>query len=334
MQPNEKSWVEETTNGKLYLIFYLIAKFIEPEGRWVYELIMKLRKDSPRYCGYPLKNPEFFELRWDFVDCILGCEFCWNSASRLKKMNEPVLELSATKIISNTLDRIKNPLRSFLRFTGGETTLYWNELLQVFEYFATDEIMVKIPILIRTNGISMGMGTTNLFELNRFPFNELKFLFELSIKGTNSEEFELLTRTSKKLYNYQLSAYKMLKNSHNHNPNLSFVTVLGLYHSSVNGNRSKFAFVYPSDQTLMFDGYRPWDKQFEKIWNEAERKWVEPLRTSPKELWEKVLHRCGPEGAGLLKYFPKGVAINPRSIFPVKPKGYEYASAIVNNQYW
>jgi len=39
--------------------------------------------------------------------------------------------------------------------------------------------------------------------------------------------------------------------------------------------RSKFVFVYPSDQTVMFDGYRPWDTEFEKIWNEAERKWVE-----------------------------------------------------------
>ncbi len=249
-------------------------------------------------------------------------------------MNEPIVELTPNQIIRDTTKNIKKPFRSFIRFTGGEPTLYWKELLQVFESFAKDEMLVNIPILIQTNGISFGMGSVNLYELNRHPFNKLKFLFELSIKGTNSEEFELLTRTSKKLYGHQLTAYRMLKNVRRHNPNLSFITVLGIYHSSIKGKRSKFVFVYPSDQTLMFDGYRPWDREFEKIWNEAERKWVESLRMSPKGLWEKVLKRCGQEGAGILKYFPKGVATNTKSIFPAKPKGYEYAYGIVNNNYW
>ena len=296
---------------------------------------IKVRKNhSPKLCGYPLKTPEYFELRWDLVDCILGCEFCWSPESRTKNMNEPTIELRPDQVIHSTIKNIKKPFKSFIRFTGGEPTLYWKNLLQVFEYFAEDEVLVNIPILIQTNGISVGMGTTNLYELNRSPFKKLKFLFELSIKGTNSEEFELLTRTSRKLYNHQLTAYKMLKNFHNHNPNLSFITVLGIYHSSIKGKHSKFAFVYPSDQTLMFDGYRAWDKEFEKIWNEAERKWVEPLRRYPKGLWENVLQRCGQEGAGLLKYFPKGVVTNPKSIFHAKPKGYEYASGIVNNRYW
>ena len=292
------------------------------------------KKYSPQYCGYPSKNPEYFELRWDLIDCMLGCEFCWSPASRPKNMKESIIELSPIQVIRKTIENIKNPLKTFIRFTGGEPTLYWRELLQVFEYFAKDEIMSNIPVLIQTNGISIGMGTTNLYELNKHPFNKMKILFELSIKGTNSEEFELLTRTSKKLYNYQLTAWKMQKNIQSHNPNLSFITVLGIYHASIKGKRSKFAFIYPSDQTLMFDGHKPWDKEFEKIWNETERKWVEPLRRYPKGLWEKVFKRCGPEGAGLLKYFPNGVATNPKSIFPAKPKGYEYASGIVNIHYW
>ena len=257
---------------------------------------MRIRdKYSPKYCGYPSKNPEYFELRWDLVDCILGCEFCWSPASRPKKMKERIIELSPAQVIRETIKTIKNPFKSFIRFTGGEPTLYWRELLQVFEYFAEDETMINIPILIQTNGISIGGGTTNLYELNRPPFNKLKFLFELSIKGTNSEEFELLTRTKKKLYNHQLNAYKILKNLYSHNTNLSFITVLGIYHSSIKGNRSKFAFIYPSEETLMFDGYKPWDKEFEKIWNEAERKWVEPLRMSPKGLWENVTREQLPE---------------------------------------
>lgn len=123
-------------------------------------------KYSPYYCGYPAKNPEYFELRWDLVDCILGCEF-WSPASRPKKMKESIVEFDPSKIV-----------------------------------------------------------------------------------------------------------------------------------------------------------------------NETKRKWVEPLRMSPIGLWENVLKRCGPEGAGLLKHFPKAVANNLQSIFPSKPEGYEYASGIVNKRYW
>lgn len=296
---------------------------------------IKLRKKySPRYFGYPSENPEYFELRWDLVDCILGCEFCSSPASGPKKVNESIVELTPAQIFRDTKENIKKPFRSFIRFTGGEPTLYWNELLQVFESFAKDEILVDVPVLIKTNGISFGMGTVNLYELNRPPFNKLKFLFELSMKGTNSEEFELLTRTSKKLYVHQLTAYNMLKNARRHNPNLSFITILGIYHSLTKGKRSKFVFVYPSDQTLMFDGYRPWDREFEKIWNETEWKWVEPLRMSPKGTWENVLERCGQEGAGILKYVPEGIATNQKSIFPIKPEDYEYAYGILNNHYW
>ena len=316
------------------LVVSIDSKFIEPATNWFSDMSVKVRKKySPRCCGYPSKNPEYFELSWDLVDCILGCDFC-SSPVRPKISKDPVVEFNPTQIFRETTKNIKKPSRSFIRFSGGEPTLYWKELLQVFESLANDETMVNVPILIQTNGISIGMGTVNLFELNRHPFNKLKFLFELSIKGTNSEEFELLTRTSKKLYAHQLTAYRLLKNVQGHNSNLSFIPVLGTYHSSIKGKRSKFVFVYPSDQTLMFDGYRPWDKEFEKIWNEAERKWVEPLRMSPKAMWENVLKRCGPDGAGILKYFPKGVPTNLKTFFSAKPRGYEYAHGIVNNQYW
>lgn len=295
---------------------------------------LRVRRSSPKRCFYPQKNPEYFEIRWDLVDCILGCDFCGDHFFKSKKTNERTMELSPNQVFHDTLKNIKKPFKSFVNFAGGEPALYWKKLLQVFENFAENEILVNVPILIKTNGISIGMGTTKLHELKNYPFNELKILFELSIKGTNAKEFELLTRTSKELYRYQLMAYKMLKNVQSHNPNFSFITVLGFYHSSVKGKRSEYAFVYPSDQTLMYEGYRPRDKEFERIWNETERKWVEPLRSYSKRFLENVLQRCGPEGAGLVKHFPQGVITNSESFFPLKPKRYDYARGIINNSYW
>jgi sulfatase maturation enzyme AslB (radical SAM superfamily) len=294
---------------------------------------IRVRKyQSPKFCGYPSTNPEYFEIRWEFIDCILGCDYCGKTESKSKKFN--IIELSPTQIFHNTIKKIKKPSKSFISFSGGEPTLHWNKLLQVFKKLSNIEFMANVPILIQTNGVSIGMGTTNLHDLNSPPLNELKILFELLIKGTNSEEFELLTRTSKKLYPHQLTAYKMLKNIQKHNPNIAFVSVLGNYHSSVKSKLSKYAFVYPTDQKLMFDGYRPWDKEFEKIWNENKRKWVEPLREYPKGQWENALQICGPEGTGLIKYFPEGVITNPQSLFAPKPRGYDYAKKIVNKAFW
>ena len=115
---------------------------------------------------------------------------------------------------------------------------------------------------------------------------------------------------------------------------LSFVCVLGIYHSSEEVNRSQFVFVYPQDDTLMFDGHEPWDKEFQTLWNGAETKWGNPLQTCAKDNLENVLDRCGVEGVGLIKHYPEGVFTNPRSVFPLRPSGYEYVKAVISQRYW
>jgi uncharacterized Fe-S cluster-containing radical SAM superfamily protein len=298
-------------------------------------MVITLRKGySPQICVYPAENPEFFELRWELVGCILGCEFCKTPASKPEKLGNQIIELNPTQIFDIAAQNIVDPSKSFIRFTGGEPTIYWKEVIEVLKQLANNETTVDIPIVIQTNGISIGNGTVNVYELNRTPFNRLKILFELSIKGTNSEEFELLTRTSKKLYAYQIKAYKLLKNARSHNRNLSFICVLGIYHSSNKEKESTFVFVYPNSNIPMFDRHKPWDKEFENMWKETKRKWAEPLKTSPKRIWENILKRCGSEGAGLLKHFQDGVPTNPESIFPPKPESYEYAYEIVTHDYW
>lgn len=296
---------------------------------------MKIRKKySPFYCGYPSIEPDFFELRWDLVDCILRCEFCWSPASRIESLKEPIINMTPSEVSEKTMDKIKYPSRSFIRFTGGEPTLYWEELLEVFESLANNKKTANIPILIQTNGVLIGKGDVDLNKLNAKPIRNLKFLFELSLKGTNAEEFEILTTKPKEIYEHQLSAYDKFMIAQKNNPNLSFVTVLGIYHSSITGQKSKYAFVYPSDGIVMFDKHKPWDQKFEHIWNDSEKKWVEGLRRSPLGVWNNVVKRCGKDGKKILKYFPNGVVTNPGSTFPSKPRGYEYAKKIVENHFW
>jgi sulfatase maturation enzyme AslB (radical SAM superfamily) len=249
-------------------------------------------------------------------------------------MKEPITEMSSNEIYDETIRTIKNYSRCFIRFTGGEPTLYWKELVNVFEMFANNTRTIEIPILIQTNGILIGKKKINLNDLNRDPIKKLKFLFELSFKGTNQSEFETLTQNSGQLYEYQLAAYEYFKIAQKKNLNISFITVLGIYHSAIKSHHSKYAFVYSSDDKIMFDKHKPWHPEFERIWTESRRKWVESLRMSPKGVWETLWKRCGDKGAGILKKFTEGAKTNPGSIFPSKPRGYEYSKSIVENEYW
>lgn len=278
------------------------------------------RKYSPSYCGYPSKEPEYFELRWDVVGCMLRCEFCWSPASRCEDMYETIVEYDHKRVYNETIKSVLFPNKTFIRFTGGEPTLYWDELVDAFGMLANDKKMSGVPILIQTNGVLIGKGDVDLNVLASEPTKNLRFFFELSLKGTNPNEFEILTTKDRSLYYLQLTAYDNFKVAEENNPNLSFVTVLGIYHSAIKSHNSKYAFVYPSDGTIMFDGHKPWDSKFKEIWSDSKKKWVESLRMSPIGVWTNLLERCGDGGARILRYFPDGVYTNPGLSFQQNQK--------------
>jgi len=292
------------------------------------------KKYSPFYCGYPSGSPEYFELRWDVMGCILGCHFCWSPASRPEETHEPFIIKCSSTIFTDTRKSINFPQKTFIRFTGGEPAIYWEDLVKVFQAIGNDDKLREIPILIQTNGILFGRGDANLSVLAQKPVSKLRFLFELSFKGTNTKEFEVLTGRSGDFYEYQLNAYSKFLEAQRNNSNLSFVSVLGIYHSAIHNHYSKYAFVDPKDGTVMFDRRELWHPKFEKIWRDSKIKWVEPLRMSPKGVWKNLWRRCGDDGLRILRYFPEGAYTNPENTFPAKPKSYEYARSIVHRKYW
>ena len=117
---------------------------------------MKVSKYSPQSLFYPSNNPKYFEIRWNLSDCILDCEFCWNHPIRSQKLERNTIEKMPSEVFNDTANNIENPNKTCISFTGGEPTLCWKELLEIFEKISKDEELTKIPILIRTNGISIG----------------------------------------------------------------------------------------------------------------------------------------------------------------------------------
>jgi len=204
-------------------------------------------------------------------------------------------------------------------------------LQEVLTAFGQNETLAQVPVLIQTNGIEVGKGAVDISALA--TISSPRLLFEVSFKGTSCHEFELLTQKNGQLYKHQMAGYSKLRELSRTKPHIQVVAVLGIYHSSVLGP-SKYAFVDPESGKVMFDDMKCWDSQFKEIWFSAGLKWVEPLRMSPKGVWQNLLSRCGPEGARILAHFPGGVRTNPQKLFPAKPKSDVYARVLCQKGFW
>ena len=284
------------------------------------------RKYAPGKC----EHGGYHEIRWDVLGCNLRCQFCWSPASRPEKTDEPLCEKDPETVVQDTQDAIIDAKKTFIRFTGGEPTLQWEEISAALRMFNDHPILKQIPILIQTNGIEIGKERVDLgiFEEQ----DAQRYLVELSFKGTNPGEFRLLTGKDPGLYQYQLRAYHMLSQIADLSCNVCVVAVLGIYHSALDGP-SKYAFK-GRDGKLLFDNPALWDPGFRMIWESTDKKWVESLRMFPKGMWDKLLERCGPKGSRILHYSEGGFNSDAKGIFMAKPDSAILATSIVHGMYW
>lgn len=291
--------------------------------------MLKVRtKYSPGSCDYA---GNYQEVRWDFSGCNLQCLFCWSPASRPAVTEDPARTLTTREVVTGTIQSLRDKSRAFIRFTGGEPTLQWFYLNDALTELPAELGTQRPPILIQTNGIEIGKGTARLDTLRSDPSQ--CYLFELSFKGTNRDEFALLTGKPAELFEQQVAGYQKLLDVSRASPNVRVVAVLGIYHSSIRG-LSKYAFVNPRTGRLLFDDPGIWDPAFATLCRSAPLKWVEPLRMSPLGVWRNVLNRCGPSGANVLRHYPSGIPTNRLGLFPAKPKSADYARQIVTKRFW
>lgn len=65
---------------------------------------------------------------------------------------------SPDDVLGSTLGIVSDPSDVFIRFTGGEPTLYWSEIVQNLGLFDANPRTCQIPVLIQTNGIEKASG--------------------------------------------------------------------------------------------------------------------------------------------------------------------------------
>jgi len=137
----------------------------------------------------------------DCVGCNLRCIFCWaqnvvQNPKRFGKFYPP--EIVAQKLIQiarkEKFDKV--------RISGNEPTIAKKHLLEVLKLIPQDLIFI-----LETNGILIGIDKNFAKELSKFKNLHVR----VSLKGTTEKEFERLTLTNGKFFNFQLKALENLR---------------------------------------------------------------------------------------------------------------------------
>jgi len=175
---------------------------------------------------------EPYEIALRFAGCCLRCGPCFASSYAWVDKFLNNTRVVCGKTVSDLVrdyKKIPHPqgYRSYnwLRIVGGEPLLndkYIEFLFDaIIEISRIDSQKFNDGVVIQTNGIFIGQGNVNvlrrkleeLFDANP----KVKVCIEISIKGTNEEEFELITRSANRtshelskftnLFGWNLSAY-------------------------------------------------------------------------------------------------------------------------------
>jgi len=140
----------------------------------------------------------------DCVGCNLRCVFCWGWKARdnFRTYGEYYGPEDVYRRLVGIASR-KN--YRYVRVSGNEPTLAWSHLLKILEYFDQDG---RFRFILETNGIVIGADKSKARDLSKFGVIHVR----VSLKGTNEEEFQMLTGAGGEFFSYQLKALENLLN--------------------------------------------------------------------------------------------------------------------------
>ena len=182
---------------------------------WTYDKTIAIQ-----YCG---NRP--FELALRFANCSLLCGACFASGyswgdrySGHKRVSKDI-PIEAVVQDYEAIPQPSNSSYNWLRILGGEPLFSDENINYLFDFLtqiAHTASKFNNAIVIQTNGIHIGKGNTKvlrerLAELYKIA-PELFMSIEISIKGTNPQEFALISRSKPELYDFNIKAYHLLKN--------------------------------------------------------------------------------------------------------------------------
>ncbi len=234
-------------------------------------------------CG----NPPY-ELSLRFAGCNLKCGACFASAyswpekyrsSRRVKVDIPIERLM------DDFNKIPKSGKSYnwMRILGGEPLLneeYIHYLFTFIERIARGNTKCfNNGIVIQTNGLYLGLHDNKLIESYLRKIHtinpSLKIAIEISIKGSNPDEFSLLSQSSRDLFHANITAYKNLKKIESDNLRPTVIAGFGINESYLlsNGKSKKSMMTIISRDNIPI--YHPdiWADEFRALYYQFVDDW-------------------------------------------------------------
>ena len=226
-----------------------------------------------------------YEIAMRFAGCNLSCGLCFASRYSwpdrfLKAKN--VTDKKRLEDATSDFKQIPPPQNrsayNWFRVLGGEPFLndeYTEFLLKLLlEISSIDSTKFNNGIIIQTNGIQLGKGNTDLIRtyLQQLCDQNPSVIvaIETSIKGTNPEEFKLLTRTqSDELFSWNINSYFNLNRLRLPNLRPMIVAGFGVNESFLlKGESSKFRMTIISRENLPCFHPSLWDDDFRRLYED------------------------------------------------------------------
>ncbi len=137
----------------------------------------------------------------DCCGCCLRCVFCWSGAprdhpDRIGKFYSP------EHIFKRLVGGAERFSYKQLRVSGNEPTMGKKHLLKLLELID----QTNYSFILESNGVLLGYDVDYAKKLSKFE----NFHVRISIKGTNEEEFSMLTGAKPEGFNLQLKSLKNL----------------------------------------------------------------------------------------------------------------------------
>jgi len=249
------------------------------------------------------------EIALRFAGCCMKCGACFASGyswvDRFQK-NPRVIKVRKPGDVIPDFIRIPYPVGyqsyNWLRILGGEPLLNERYIKFLFDTIIKiskiDSAKFNNGVIIQTNGIFVGQGNVELLKkkleelYNSNP--KVKVCIEVSIKGTNVEEFSLITRSANRpdwellmfkrlfgwdlgafspedLFKFNIRAYYELKNIANDLPNFCPTVIAGFgvnesYLLKRGESKEKITIVFDDGNPIYHPNH--WSNDFKELYND------------------------------------------------------------------
>lgn len=206
-----------------------------------------------------------------FARCNFSCIHCFSYASSwpnrwryYKKKREYSVQDAADEI-----NKVLTGYRYiWLRITGGEPFFDMEramELCSILKLIENNGKSFNNDVVIQTNGFILGNIKKCLKIMDTLAEVSLNVLIEVSLKGTSSDEFGLITLLPAKSFDLQLKGVENLRQTIDGKENLAYRLVMGFGPNTVSNDLPTHAFIHPKHRFLLQMRER-WDQHFTEIY--------------------------------------------------------------------